>query len=440
MPIKIVIEGTMSGPDNPPEERIGKYRVHPFGGNATDAFMKANPHFQKVDTDMTALTLIQPRQNTPTVDERIAALADRMSRRARENFEHGDGYSWDQATDYVTERAVLLSEDRTLTPQRLNQRIRSREGYVGPGSSFMSDAWRVYQTWPQVYSGTRINLPYEHYRRMAVSRVADKNSLRQWAEEKAVTQQQLRQRIGELVGDDVIRRGFRLQTTNHWRFPSNDGFDRTDFDGGIDRDVIANLLHYLTEPGDLVVDPMAGSGRLAATVSLPYFRNDWVNTDEADNGGARRIVMSDIAPGNDSILSADARKALPVTGANLIILDPPYWRIAKGKYEHGGDDIASWLSLLKAVLANCFKALQPEGWLALVLDDYLRSQEEQPLALLGAMAACGVGFVPHKTIYNNYTNACTTDAIGQWRAKKAHMMLSGMKIINVFKKPAFGRR
>lgn len=235
---------------------------------------------------------------------------------------------------------------------------------------------------------------------------------------------------------DESRYGFRLMVTNQWRFPSNDGTDDRNFNGGISSGVVANLAHYFTEPGDVIVDPMAGSGRTGEVLSeIPYFSNDWEDTEAHDNGGKRKVLLSDIAPMKDGIVQADASKEIPFSGANFILLDPPYWKIAEGKYAHGGETIEEWVSWLTDVGRNCYKTLNEGGLLALVLDDYLRSQMKQPLVLLGAQAMQTAGFVPLLTVYNNYANAVATmTAIGMWRAKKAKLPLSGMKVINIFKK------
>ena len=364
----------------------------------------------------------------------INELAKRLSERASNQASKGDSYSWEQATDYVTTRAALLADDPSLTPQKINRAIRGVDGYQGPGSSFLSDSWACYDKFPEVFTCTRKKCRFEVYRVIASSKAADKQALRQWAEDYQPTQSQLRERIKELTGDDRARLGFRLMTTNSWKFASSDGADDNGFDGGISNDVVANLLHYFTDPGDVVVDPMAGSGRTSKVVeTLPYFSEAWQNQKDHERGGPRTVLMSDIAPQRDGIVQADARESIPFEQADFILLDPPYWRIAEGKYNHGGETIEEWLAGIQAIGLNCRSALVPGGRIALILDDFLRSKQTAPLAMLGMEAMTKAGFTPVLTIYNGYTNACATmGPLQQWRAMNARLMVNGMKIISIF--------
>jgi len=56
-------------------------------------------------------------------------------------------------------------------------------------------AWRLYETWPEIFGAHQKSLAYDAFRRIAVSRVPDKAALRAWAEEHQPTQQELRNRI-----------------------------------------------------------------------------------------------------------------------------------------------------------------------------------------------------------------------------------------------------
>lgn len=353
-----------------------------------------------------------------------------------------DQYSWDQSTDYVICREKVEKEIKDVSPQKVNQLLgidTRHPDWQGPSGSWLSHAYRMHQVFPDIFCLKTKILPFMAYKSIANSSgltAEQRQQLREWAEGKQPTQRELRERIKEWQRDDVARRGFRLMTNNHWRFASSDGPDDNGFDGGISNSVVANLLHYFTDRGDVVVDPMAGSGRTARVVAeIPYFSPDWENIDATEYGGERTVLMSDIAPTSESIVQADARENIPFTNADFVLLDPPYWRIAKDKYEHGGDTLDEWLDGLSAVLLNAFHALKEGGFLALILDDYLRNKDPAPLALLGAEVARKAGFHPRYTIYNNYTNASATmNAIQAYRAKRNRLMVNGMKIINVFER------
>jgi adenine-specific DNA-methyltransferase len=105
----------------------------------------------------------------------------------------------------------------------------------------------------------------------------------------------------------------RIQTTTLWEYPSQhygtgmQGDSR--YVGATPSYIVWNLIQRYTQPGELVVDPMCGSG---------------TTIDVAKDTG--RIARGfDLAPHRPDIEQADARKLPITTGtARLVFLDPPY--------------------------------------------------------------------------------------------------------------------
>ncbi len=105
----------------------------------------------------------------------------------------------------------------------------------------------------------------------------------------------------------------RLQTTTLWDFPSqNYGQGRqgdTSYRGATPSHVIWNLLQRYTEPQQLVVDPMCGSG----------------TTIDVARDLDRRAIGYDLQPQRRDIHRADARQLpLEAGSADFVFLDPPY--------------------------------------------------------------------------------------------------------------------
>lgn len=104
-----------------------------------------------------------------------------------------------------------------------------------------------------------------------------------------------------------------FQTTTLWDFPRQ-SYGRTPkgdwrFRGVTPAGVIWNLLARYTKPGDLVVDPMCGSG---------------TTIDVAKEEG-RRVIGYDIAPRRDDIVQNDARSIpLPNDSVDFVFIDSPY--------------------------------------------------------------------------------------------------------------------
>jgi len=139
-----------------------------------------------------------------------------------------------------------------------------------------------------------------------------------------------------------------------WQFPTPDwesGGQRSYF-GAVPPQVVENLLWFFTDPGDIVVDLFAGSG---------------TTIDVAKRMG-RRVWASDIRGNFYSphlpIHQHDATTGWPADAprkADLVFLDPPYWKQATGKYSSEPNELAemdieafytAWRTVVKAVVEH----------------------------------------------------------------------------------------
>lgn len=155
----------------------------------------------------------------------------------------------------------------------------------------------------------------------------------------------------------------RLQTTTLWSYPSRThgrgGQGSDDFAGATPSFVIWNLLQRYTQPGWLVVDPMAGSG-----TTLDVAR-------EID----RRALGYDLQPVRPDVFRADAR-ALPLEDgkADFVFVDPPYGRNLRysGKRDCIGELDArdeAYFEAMAAVFAEIDRVLRPKRYLAVYACD-----------------------------------------------------------------------
>src|SRR2546428_4169582 len=104
-----------------------------------------------------------------------------------------------------------------------------------------------------------------------------------------------------------------LEAYTTWDFPSQSAghMDAGDasFNGVTPAGCAANLVRRYTGPGELVVDPMAGSGTIG----------------DVARALGRRAVSFDLAPRRPHILRADARSwPLSAQTAALAVIDSPY--------------------------------------------------------------------------------------------------------------------
>jgi len=109
------------------------------------------------------------------------------------------------------------------------------------------------------------------------------------------------------------------------------------FPGAIPLDVIKSILALFTKPGSHIVDLMAGSG----TVGLAC--EDMI---------CRSCELFDLTPHRESpglikkhdLVGANKSPVLPHVESvpDLVFLDPPYSRVAEGKYEEIPNNLATW--------------------------------------------------------------------------------------------------
>lgn len=125
-----------------------------------------------------------------------------------------------------------------------------------------------------------------------------------------------------------------------WNFATDQDTDTTYF-GKMPEQIVENLLWLYTEPGQIVVDPFAGSGT-TVEVAKRMGRRVWASDRiSAEKYPHLPIHTHDITQGWPS----DAPSK-----AELVILDPPYWMQAEGRYSDDPQDLGnmSWLDFSTA--------------------------------------------------------------------------------------------
>lgn len=143
-----------------------------------------------------------------------------------------------------------------------------------------------------------------------------------------------------------------------WQFATTDreaGGQQSYF-GAVPPQVVENLLWFFTEPGQTVVDLFAGSG----------------TTVDVAKAMGRRVWAADIRGNHYSphlpIHQHDATSGWPDTAprkADLVFLDPPYWKQAAGRYSSEPNELAemelhnfmaAWASVAKATMEHAHRA------------------------------------------------------------------------------------
>jgi len=158
----------------------------------------------------------------------------------------------------------------------------------------------------------------------------------------------------------------KIQATTLWEYPSQHYgpgvHGDKNYPGATPSWVIWNLLQRYTRPGDLVVDPMVGSG-----TTLDVAR-------ELD----RRAAGFDVNPQREDIVNADARN-LPLAdaSADFVFVDPPYSTHIEysddprciGKLDAAGPE---YYAAMAVVIKEAARILKPNRYMALYCSDSYR--------------------------------------------------------------------
>jgi ParB family transcriptional regulator, chromosome partitioning protein len=229
---------------------------------------------------------------------------------------------------------------------------------------------------------------------------------------------------------DRFTSSFRPTPYDVWSFKHDRAFG-IPHPGSIPPGIVAHTLHYFTEPGALVVDPMAGGG---------------TTLDVCESMG-RRCLAYDLHSVRPDVVVHDVNQEFPLeaNGCDLIFCDPPYHTMLARQY--AGDcaadvPLTSWTAFLDALARNTFATLRPGGRIALLLAN--QTEKDLPAgfgyldhAFLGYQALIRAGFLPERRI------SCPMD--GSYlpqdvrRARLDGRMLGQVRDLIVARKPLISR-
>lgn len=173
-------------------------------------------------------------------------------------------------------------------------------------------------------------------------------------------------RLSEGSQTAAPERKFKPKPFTVWNFSGcNPRFGRPNFPGRTPGQLVQNILHYYTLKGDLVVDPMAGSGTI----------HDVCGTMN------RECLSYDLVPIRPFIKRHNVTQGFPegARGCNLIFLDPPYWKKMGASGVDGSYDRESvssmsregFLDFIEKLALDCYETLAPKGVVVLLISDYI---------------------------------------------------------------------
>ncbi len=221
-----------------------------------------------------------------------------------------------------------------------------------------------------------------------------------------------------------------FETTTLWDYPKQSYGKKpkgdNKFQGVTPAFVIWNMVQRYTKPGDLVVDPMAGSG---------------TTIDVCEEEG-RRVIGYDINPRHPKVIKNDSRKIpLPDNSVDMVFIDSPY-----GDNVNYSDDPADigkisaedpkFYEELEKVAREIYRILKPGKVLGWLIGDQWVKRRFTPVGFkIYQMLVNKVGFEPIDIICVARRNQSSNTRIWHYRAKKFNFFLRGFKYLFLVKKP-----
>jgi len=224
-----------------------------------------------------------------------------------------------------------------------------------------------------------------------------------------------------------------LEPTTLWDFPDQGSsrvrFGDPSFNGVTPADAAANLVRRYSNVGDLVVDPMAGSGTV----------------EDVARSLGRRVASFDLVPRRREVARADAR-ALPLQDhvATLVIVDSPYSNNIEYSREPGClgrlscQDERFYIEMGR-VAREASRVLVPSGVLAWIVSDEYRGGLYTPVGFrLFHLLLASFRAVDTCVLARHHDRSGSP--LWEHRARRFNFFLRGFKFLLIMRKRSFGRR
>ncbi len=220
----------------------------------------------------------------------------------------------------------------------------------------------------------------------------------------------------------------KFETTTLWDYPTQNYGDTPHGDnkyrGVTPAFVIWNLVQRYTREGELVVDPMCGSG---TTIDVCKEEN-------------RRVMGFDIVPYRKDIKQADARK-LPLNDeiADFIFIDSPYSNnIDYNKHPDNIGNIScekeEFFIELEKVAKEAHRILKPDKYIAWLIGDHWRKKSGFIPVGFKIYTTLEKYFKPVDIVVVSRHNQTSNTPLWHKRAKQYNFYLRGFKYLIIMQK------
>ncbi|MEM2383352.1 MAG: DNA methyltransferase [Desulfurococcaceae archaeon] len=252
-------------------------------------------------------------------------------------------------------------------------------------------------------------------------------------------------------------------STTVWSFPERGswGTHRGDYRGNWAPQIPRALIEMYTEPGEIVLDPMAGSGtacieaRLLGrnciaidinynAVILTYHRLYWLEESaKMHKDPARSLEIDRVLKTWSRVYHGDARKLNLISdnSVDLVVIHPPYWNIIEYSSSCIEGDLSctkmleEYLSLIREVAQELYRVLKPSRHLGILIGDTRVRKHYVPVSHYVLRIFLQAGFILKEEVIKIQHRMKTTREVWSKLKDRGFLLIYHEKLY-VFRKPA----
>lgn len=252
-------------------------------------------------------------------------------------------------------------------------------------------------------------------------------------------------------------------STTVWSFPERGGWGthRGDYRGNWAPQIPRALIEMYTEPGEIVLDPMAGSGTTCiearllgrnciavdinySAAMLTYHRLYWLEESvKMHKDLVRPLEMDGVLKTWSKVYHGDARKLNLISdnSVDLVTIHPPYWNIIEysGRCIEGDLSctkmLEEYLSLVREVAQELYRVLKPGRYLGILIGDTRVRKHYVPVSHYVLRIFLQAGFILKEEVIKIQHKMKTTREVWN-KLKDRDFLLIYHEKLYVFRKPA----
>jgi DNA modification methylase len=250
------------------------------------------------------------------------------------------------------------------------------------------------------------------------------------------------------IKNNKLLNEYKPEFTTCWSFPKRGDWatHSSKFRGNFAPQIPRNLIEMYSSEGELILDPMVGSG--TTLIEARLLNRNAIGIDvNPDNAELAKTALGfeNASKSKQTVMLGDARNLEKIkdNSIDLIVTHPPYLDIveySKGKIPADLSNIGNvdkFCDEIEVAAKEMFRVLKPNRYCGILIGDTRKGQHYVPLSYYVLQKFLKAGFVLKEEIIKSQHN-CMYSKRWQGSAGKYKFYLIMHEHLFVFRKPALG--